>query len=272
MPTAGYYCLIQYCPDPVRQEGANVGVVLLCAGRVLTRFARRNDRVSRFFDRGQYDVARVNEMKKALQRRLERGGEVESLESLRTFASLQCNLLRMTPPMGCRVEGEPVATLDRLFDQLVGEESRAEPVRGVRRTLRDAFEKNRLLGDLVHEDVPVRVPAFERVREFPFAWRNGQTNLIEPVRFGTDDARTVEATASRLALEGRGIRESGGGPLGDCRLHVLADFESRAADFRPVVRNLLEPFEVTLVESSELPAYVQRVRAEGHSFTVETVA
>ncbi len=29
-PTRGYYCLIQYSPDPSRLEAANVGVVLFC--------------------------------------------------------------------------------------------------------------------------------------------------------------------------------------------------------------------------------------------------
>ena len=266
--TAGYYSLIQYCPDPLRLEAANVGVVLLRPAPFWldVRMAQRNRRITRFFEQDDYDISRIRSMKTALRDRIVTGGEIDSPATFATFASLQCNLLRLTAPLGCRVAEEPAQTLDRLFDSLIGEEQRQTNVVGVKRRLRDGFASQELLGRVVQEDVKVMVPRFERVREFPFAWQNGSTNLIEPVRFGTDDARSIEATASRLAVEGQSLAEEPPDGFDECEVHLVAEFAAKARQFQSIVRKIVEPHKVQFFDAANFGHYLQTVRAKGHAF------
>ena len=266
--SAGYYSLIQYCPDPLRLEAANVGVVLLRPApfTLEVRMAQRNSRITRFFHQDDYDISRIRSMKTALKDRILGSGEIDSPETFATFCSLQCNLLRLTAPLGCRVAEDPQLTLDRLFQSLIGEQAREKPEVGVKRKLRDAFADHDLLGRIVREDVEVLVPRFERVREFPFAWQNGSTNLIEPVRFGTDDARSIEATASRLAIEGQSLAEEPPDGFEECEVHLVAEFAPKAREFQSVVRKIIEPNGVRLYDAANFGSYLQTVRSKGHAF------
>jgi hypothetical protein len=45
---ASYYCIVQYSPDPVRDERINVGVIAFGGGRVRSHFLQNWNRVARF--------------------------------------------------------------------------------------------------------------------------------------------------------------------------------------------------------------------------------
>ena len=262
----GYYCLVQFCPNASRLEAANVGVVLLCPGRnyLSARLAASNERIRQFFSKEEYDLGQLNALKAGFVSRINREREFDTLDGFRTFASLQCNLLRMTPPLGCRVGGHPNETRDALFDRLVGERSKATPTKQVRRRVREAFAKNKLLGTVVRPKFRVRVPQFASVREFPFAWQNGSTNLIEPIQFGSGDELAIQQQASRLAIEGKSLAaiEPSDGSAG-YRVDVIGDFPKASAAFEPMVRRLLEDHDVDYHPLDRLGEYVQTVRSTG---------
>lgn len=264
-PARGYYSIVQYCPDPARFEAANVGVVLLCPDRgfVDMRYAKDNARVTRFFERGVYDISRLNLYKKGLAERIREGGEIESRESFATFASLQVNLLRLTPPAFCRVEEPCKAVLERLFQDLVGETTAAVKQTGLKSRLRDAFRASGLLDTVVREEVHVRVPAFRREEEFPFAWTNGKTNLIEPVRFMAERHDAIESAAAKRAVAGQSLRHADDSDLGPCELNVVGQFRATDAEAKATVKAILAEAGVPLIDAASLPQYLQTIRNTG---------
>ena len=81
----GYYCLIQYCPDPGRLEAANLGVLLFSpeVGFLDARMASTNERVRRFFGAASFEGWALDSAKDALRARLRTDREsFRSLEDL----------------------------------------------------------------------------------------------------------------------------------------------------------------------------------------------
>ena len=91
-PTRGYYCLIQFCPDPSRLEAANIGVLLFCPDRdfLRTRTSSDDSRVRRFFGPTAYDQKRLNAFKSGLEDRLAKEG-LRSLADLEGFIARSAN-------------------------------------------------------------------------------------------------------------------------------------------------------------------------------------
>jgi Protein of unknown function (DUF3037) len=115
----GYYCLIQFCPDPSRLEAVNVGVLLFCPGtKFAARTAKGNRRPRKLVD--QLDKASLNAAKRALERRLEvDASRFQTLQDLQQFADTRGNILELTKPRPIKVF-DPAADLDKLFHELVG--------------------------------------------------------------------------------------------------------------------------------------------------------
>lgn len=115
---SGFYCVIQFCPDPVRREGVNVGVVVGDGHQLRVRFDETTDRLRRMFPRVHLDDQRIADAKRALQRRL---SEVEPTEGgLRDFIGKESSRLVMLPPMRTRVE-DLDASVARIFEKFVAE-------------------------------------------------------------------------------------------------------------------------------------------------------
>jgi hypothetical protein len=121
-PTKGYYSLVQYCPDSFRMEVANVGILLFCPDlRFLdVKLAEGNDRVRRFFGRGNFDPQHLNDAKHALENRLRMDRDAfRTLEELTRFIETRGNSLVFTLPRPTKVF-DPTTELDDLFNKLVG--------------------------------------------------------------------------------------------------------------------------------------------------------
>ncbi len=114
----GFYCVIQFCPDQVRREGVNVGVVVGDGHQLRVRFDETTDRLRRMFPHAQLDDRRIAEAKRALQRRL---SEVDPTEaSLRDFIDKESSQLVMLPTMRTRFDDIEVSVA-RLFVKFVAE-------------------------------------------------------------------------------------------------------------------------------------------------------
>ena len=70
--TTGYYCLIQYCPDRMKLEAANMGVLLYQpeSSYLQARLAKSNDRIMRFFGDEAGDLKQIDAMKVMLLHRI----------------------------------------------------------------------------------------------------------------------------------------------------------------------------------------------------------
>ena len=55
--TKGYYSLIQFCPDPSRLEGVNIGVLLFSPenGKLKFRLTENNRRIRKVFGKQDWD-------------------------------------------------------------------------------------------------------------------------------------------------------------------------------------------------------------------------
>ena len=263
----GYYSILQFCPEPARFEAANIGVALLCPDQHFFRakIGSGNQRVTRFFDRSQYDIERLNAYKHGLIERLNRGEEVCDRESFAQFAAMQVNAIVMTQPQFCRVEQEAEAALDKLFDELVGETKRKRRKGGLKQRLRKAFQDAGVLDSLVQENVEIKVPAFGRTQKFPFAWRNGVVNLVDPVQFTAADPTCLEQTACRHAIEGQSLRRHPDKRLGQCELNVIGQFQAEDQHGRDIVNRIFGESEVELIEASSIQSYVEKIQKTGKS-------
>ncbi len=65
----GYYSLIQFCPDPSRLEGVNIGVLVYSPenGALKFRITQKNQRIRKFFGQQNWDF--LNRAREAMQER-----------------------------------------------------------------------------------------------------------------------------------------------------------------------------------------------------------
>lgn len=124
MDTLGYYSLIQYCPNPLRMEAVNVGVVLFVAEPlfVKARVSANNKRVIRFFGRSFSNVW-INAAKASIKERLktivdENGDRNQRYEDFKKFIATRNNELTLTFPKAIIVKNTK-KSLDSLFKELV---------------------------------------------------------------------------------------------------------------------------------------------------------
>ena len=94
---------------------------------------------------------------------------------------------------------------------------------------------------------------------FPFAYQNGQLNVIEPVSFEYTSARNIER-ACQLAVEGNDLRERPQPVL----LNVLGSFKPDQAEYVEQVRRVLDKYRVALHTSHELDQLIEVIAQTAH--------
>lgn len=110
-------------------------------------------------------------------------------------------------------------------------------------------------------DWTVPVPVVGRSLKVPYAYRNGNWNLVKPQTFTADENQSTNA-AMRLAVEGHLLRKHGADAEGEKRLIVVSSFEADAA--REHVTNLLDEYAIKQVSDEALSAFVAQVEREAH--------
>jgi hypothetical protein len=268
-PTTGYYSLIQYCPDPSRLEGANVGVLLFApaVGYLKALTSKDNRRVRRFFGSEDNDWARLNSFKQGMEERTEAECRtIHDLSDLERFIARQANLFRITEPRPMRVT-EPDKDLARLFHELVGGEHRAR-----RRSVCSYIGKRLLRAGLenkIRKDLSVRVPSFNRDVVIPYGYQNGRFQLGRPAKFEAVDADRIEYTACRYAIEGESLYENRDSRLGDLQLVVVGQFARKGGKSRSVVRKILDDHKVRLFAVDEVDALIHDIRTNAKELLPE---
>ena len=259
-PSKGYYSILQFVPDLERAEGANIGVVLFCPERRFldVKVSHNNDRVRLFFGGQDFDLQRIDAMKASFAERVRSSVKsIVSGDDFKLFIDTRANSLRLTDPRPMKVF-EPVEQLDQLFKLLVGVRQKPEhqpmTVKRIISNLDNELKK-RNIENLVKRDVQIELSVFHTTETYPFAYQNGQPNLVKPAVFGTD-LEKVAQKASKLAIEGKNLLES------NHKLNILAGFNN--GQERGVVRDVLAQFDVSLFEASETEDFADLIALTAH--------
>ncbi len=258
-PNTGWFSIVQYCPDANRLESANIGALLFCPALKFldVRIASDNQRIIKFFGSKSLDLTVVNSFKKGLKERLRKEHEqILDHEQLLDFVDRRANQIRISPPRAIRVT-DPEKQLDDLFAELVGGSSRHEP--GVRDRLAESLEQPALRPKL-YKSVPINIPIDGRQLQVPYAFQNGRFNLIQPVRFQSDNPLQ---TAYRYAVEGDSIYETEHDEFGKLKLLVVGSFRSKSDENKPIVNRVLENHHVSLYSMDEVDKLVHEILTTG---------
>lgn len=263
-PSQGYYSIIQYCPDLMRLEGANVGVVLFCPelGRIQARTAKGNQRIRRFFGSEDDDWAQINAVKFSIEQRLKVEGErFQSLADLEQFIATRGNEIRLTPARSIRVVDFDTE-LQRLFDRLVGGRARREEARAVRNTLELAFAQAGV-DHYLEKKVSVPLAAWHQRVKAPYGFQNGRFNLIKPAPFQGLKPSNVLNRVSRYAVEGDLLYEHPDAKRGDLKLIVVGQFGPDQQEEQSAAEEVFRKNHTELYTSEDLDRLIRLIKTTG---------
>lgn len=259
MNNTGFYSVVQFCPDVVRGEAVNVGVIVGSpALGMRVRMAERNEYVKRMFGADAFDATRLSLAKAALAERLK---DVEpNAESLATFIAQESGQLKLSPPRPMVVK-DLSDDIVSLFLRLVSD---PEVQRRERRNPKPDLSS--VVRQLQRKQVPIQrrpevsVPILNEALTADFAFRNGVRNLVKAVGMSVREDAALEE-ASQLGSKGLLISRHPG-PEGQSKLIVVADIEDQQLLSR--VNRLLNDHEVRLVDAAELPSFALEIEREAH--------
>lgn len=262
----GHYSLIQFCPDPSRLEGVNIGVLVYSSSeqRLQVMVTRNNQRIRKFFGSQNWDF--VNRAKASVENQLQTQ-EFLTTRDLDEYISRRANVIRLTALRPMRIE-DIQADAKLLYERLVGR----EPTERKRRI--DGVLTQRLIQagveGLVRKSLSVEIPDFNRAIRVPYGYQNGRFNLISPVQFDAEP-ESILAKAGKSALEGELLYKSRHQDFGEMRLVVIANFASEVENSdREFVRKTFDDHFVTLHTFENLDPFVDDIRrsAKAHLWTV----
>ncbi|MCI0361350.1 MAG: DUF3037 domain-containing protein [Planctomycetaceae bacterium] len=262
----GYYSLVQYQPDPVRLEAANIGVLLFCPAKRFLRAktARDNDRIRHFFGSKGHDWRRIDAFKRGLEERVQRESEtIQTEEQLRRFIEARANEIRISAPRYIRVS-DCEQQLDELFAELIGDErmvayTSAPAMQPEAMLLRKIQQSG--LERKIEQDVVIEVPFVKRKRlTFPLAYQNDRFHVLRSEKFHGAGRADPAKKAYRHAVEGRFLFEHPDRKLGDLQLVVVGEFADVDQPQIEALRDLLADNRTTLYTTKELPKLVDEIR------------
>lgn len=263
----GYYSLIQYCPDASRAEAANVGVLLFCPD---LRFieARTSDdhaRIRRFFGPESFDPARITAAKRAVEDYIRlHTDQFRSLDDLRRFIDTRANEMIVTEPRPLKVV-DPAAELDELFAQLVGGQASVRR-RAAIAELDRAMRSPQLQGR-VRFDNEIIVPVVGTKMKIPYAYHNGQPNLIRPTAFGLDEGQAVRQAAF-LAYAGDMLRKKPDSKGQTSRLIVASAApdggNGAGQNIEEHVQQVFAEYELEFYRRNRIAELIARVTQDAH--------
>jgi hypothetical protein len=264
----GYYSIVQYCPDLSRFEAANVGVLLFCPERAYLKAVtvKNNSRIIRFFGSAGHDWKRINAFKRGLVDRLQKeAADIKSIDDLKQFIAMRAGLLQITTPRSMRIV-DPDKDLKDLYEQVIGEPIKTSRGKSLRRYIGDRLSSAGL-EKKVARNVPVNVPVLEKQIEFPYGFRNGRFNLINPVRFLAADPEQSVNTACKYAVEGQSLFEHSDPKLGELQLVIVGQFRPKDRESPKRVRRVFEEYNVKLYRTEEIPELIDEIRQTGKELT-----
>lgn len=263
-----YYSLIQFCPDPSRLEGVNVGVGLYSPieKRVLVKTTRSNQRIRKFF--GNQNWYLINRAKTSIKNQL-RSQAFSDLEDFKLYISKRANSMQLSSPRSVRM-ADPQKTLEDLFERLVGPEEIEH--KGRVRSLLTKKLKDAGVASMVRKSVKIEISQVKKHIRVPYGYQNGCFNLITPVQFDSDPEAIITKTG-RNALEGKLLHEKPDPIFGEMCLVVVANFDEQIEiRTREFVKETFESSHVKLYSFDNLDPLLADIRhsAEIHGLPEST--
>ena len=265
-PMRGYYCLIQFCPDPSRAEAVNLGMLLFCpdAKFIAARTSAGNLAAAKLVGKGGIDKQSLNAAKRAIQRRLQTDREAfQTLEDLQKFVDSRANILKLTQPRPVKVF-DPEQNLANLFKELVGGRPRSTSPRILLPNLDSLFRRLASEGRGRRFDWSVRIPILDRDLRVPYAYRNGDWNLVIPRLFPSEESRAV-GIAQQLAIDGDLLRRYSNNGNGRKQLVVVSKFEvadDTVAETENRILRLFREYSVKSVPEGNIEEFAAAVDRE----------
>lgn len=257
-----YYSLIQYCPDRGRAEAANVGALLICPELKFARArtTKNHNKVRKFFGRESFDPARLMLIQQAIEARVrERYDWSEGLADLERFVRTRANDLQLTPPRSMKTE-DPSGDLDVIFREAVGTSApksrQSQPM--AFQLLAERF-KQPGLRERIQFDRKIDVPVLGTTLTVPYAFQNGNLNLVKTHHFATSQ-EAARKQAAELAVEGDLIQQE----HTDHRLIVVPAFSESARDVEEPIHALFDRYEIRTIEEDEIEAFITEVNRDAH--------
>lgn len=263
-PSKGYYSIVQYCPDLARREAVNIGVVLLVPDRSFleSRLVAGNERAKRVFGIKGTEAKMISEFKRSFSERIvTEQGRIGSLESFQKFIETRGNNILLTPPAFIKVR-ECQATIDQLFEELVGGKTKTPKPTALTKSLQARFDEEGL-EPIIHRDVRLPVPILDRETKIPFGYQNGVFHLLQPVAFEAEKEEINFNRALRFSMEGKIFHEHRDDVYGDLQFNVIGRFASRDDRSIPIVKKVLAESNVRLHLEDDLSELVDEIRRTG---------
>lgn len=265
MTPKGFFSIVQFCPDLDRGECANVGIVLVVPETKFldVRFAHDNEAPKQRFGKDAFDDARLAVAKHALEGRLRHEGKGwAGPDDLVKFSRKEGNNLLLTAPRVILVENAQ-AELEELFQRLAHVDAKHRR-RTPKPDLGTLFEP-KVLGIPMLRDIEVNIPELGTM-DIPYAYKNGQLNLIRPEGFPVDE-QAATTKANDLAVKGHLIHRYPDPKTGQAQqLIVIGGFDSDTTGaMKRKIAFLMEEHDARLVPEDQIDAFVEQVRREAHS-------
>jgi hypothetical protein len=267
--TRAFYSVIQYCPDRLRAETANVGLLLFSEE---PRFLRAKTvdshrRLKRVFGVSGRTLATVKLSEQNLLYRInERGEDILTLDDLKSFVATRANDLRLTEPR-LAVVSDLETDFSRLFRQLAGDvatSSLAEdsPAEVLPPRLSEVFFRLQQ-EHKIWKPGTITVPIYKRKLDIPYAYKNGVVNLIKPHVFPS--SRRAETQAAEFAINGDLIQKH---PINgeQQRLIIVSTQETaeQADEINQHVEPLFKEYGVRLIRPQTVDAFAREVEQSAH--------
>jgi hypothetical protein len=185
----GYYSLIQYCPDEMIGEIANIGVILFApkTGFVDVRITPTNQRVAHIFGGGIHKYDTLQRYKEGLSEWVKtEHRKFAELETAKKFLASNANSIMFTPLRSTLCPSGAEERLESLFANLFPSETTLQsekPQKVSRLTQNKAIKAlhakhGRALDDRIAILPGLRVASLEQEIPTVFAFQNGHFNIV----------------------------------------------------------------------------------------------
>lgn len=157
----GYYSLIQFCPDPSRLEGINLGVLVYSPddGRLVFRLTQSNQRIRKVF--GQQDWNFIDRVRESVQSRLQ-SEKFETVHDLESYIAKRANVVQLTPLRPLKI-GEIDQEVSALYRRLVESERVARQPRISTYLSRKLIEAG--VEGFVKKSISIEIPTLKQLKE-----------------------------------------------------------------------------------------------------------
>ncbi|HEY4243649.1 MAG TPA: DUF3037 domain-containing protein [Kofleriaceae bacterium] len=254
MKNAGFYSIVQFCPDAERRETVNVGVVVGAPALGLrVRMAERNEHVKNVFGGTSYDETRLSLAKTGLARRL--AAVDATREALTAFTSKEAGKLVLSSPQPM-VVSNLVDDCLALFLRLVSDpELKHREGRTPKPQLRDTYRKLKRKNVPLEWKPTITVPIIEEPLKADIAFQNGTRNFVKAIGLSPYEDSALDEIAHQ-ASRGLLLATHTGG-----KLIIVAELDK---SLRDRARSLLYDHQSRLVDLDDLASFEQEIERDAH--------